>query len=248
MAAMREPLPDRSPSVQAVPTGRVLVVEDESALADSIAYSLSREGYSVVKADDGEKALESFRAESPSIVILDLMLPKLSGLDVCREIRAKSQVPIVILTAKDSEADKVAGLELGADDYVTKPFSMRELISRVRAHLRRADMSVPQAEPPPGSLAGGAVEMDPDRHEVRVKGELIPMTPKEFELLELFLSRKGRLLTRQYLIDEVWGPDYVGDTKTLDVHVKRLRQKIEEDRHRPRHLLTVRGLGYKFVD
>jgi two-component system response regulator RegX3 len=167
---------------------------------------------------------------------------------VCRAIRAESKVPIVILTAKDAEADKVAGLELGADDYVTKPFSMRELVSRVRAHLRRADMSIGQATRPPGKLAGGPVEMDPDRHEVLVRGEHVPMTPKEFELLELFLSRKGRLLTRQYLIDEVWGPDYVGDTKTLDVHVKRLRQKIEEDRHRPRNLLTVRGLGYKFID
>jgi two-component system response regulator RegX3 len=247
MAAVRDAVPER-PSMQQVPTGRVLVVEDESALADSIAYSLAREGYTVLTAQDGEKALEKFRSESPSIVILDLMLPKLSGLDVCRAIRAESKVPIVILTAKDSEADKVAGLELGADDYVTKPFSMRELVSRVRAHLRRADMSIGQATRPPGKLAGGPVEMDPDRHEVLVRGEHMPMTPKEFELLELFLSRKGRLLTRQYLIDEVWGPDYVGDTKTLDVHVKRLRQKIEEDRHRPRNLLTVRGLGYKFID
>jgi two-component system response regulator RegX3 len=225
----------------------VLVVEDEAALADSIAYHLSREGYEVLTAMDGEVALETFRAEHPSIVVLDLMLPKLSGLDVCRAIRAESQAPIVILTAKDSEADKVAGLELGADDYVTKPFSMRELVSRVRAQLRRADMSTP---PPsvPGKLSGGPVELDPERHEVIVRGESAPMTPKEFDLLELFLTRKGRLLTRQYLIDEVWGPDYVGDTKTLDVHVKRLRQKIEEDRHRPRHLLTVRGLGYKFLD
>jgi two-component system, OmpR family, response regulator RegX3 len=180
--------------------------------------------------------------------LLDLMLPKLSGLDVCRAIRAESQVPIVILTAKDSEADKVAGLELGADDYVTKPFSMRELVSRVRAHLRRVEMSTPPRAPIPGKLAGGPVEMDPERHEVLVRSAPVSLTPKEFELLELLLTRKGRLLTRQYLIDEVWGPDYVGDTKTLDVHVKRLRQKVEADRHRPRHLLTVRGLGYKFVD
>jgi two-component system response regulator RegX3 len=225
----------------------VLVVEDEAALADSIGYHLAREGYEVLTAMDGEAALERFRAEHPSIVVLDLMLPKLSGLDVCRAIRAESQIPIVILTAKDSEADKVAGLELGADDYVTKPFSMRELVSRVRAHLRRAEMSMPPP-PGPGKLSGGPVELDPERHEVMVRGDTASMTPKEFELLELFLTRKGRLLTRQYLIDEVWGPDYVGDTKTLDVHVKRLRQKIEEDRHRPRHLLTVRGLGYKFVD
>jgi len=235
-------------SVQAAPSWRVLLVEDESALADSIAYSLAREGFAVLTAMDGEKALERFRAEQPSIVVLDLMLPKLSGLDVCRAIRAESQVPIVILTAKDSEADKVAGLELGADDYVTKPFSMRELVSRVRAHLRRAEMAIPPQAPLPGKLAGGPVELDSERHEVLVRGKAVPMTPKEFELLELFLARKGRLLTRQYLIDEVWGIDYVGDTKTLDVHVKRLRQKVEEDRHRPRHLLTVRGLGYKFVD
>jgi two-component system, OmpR family, response regulator RegX3 len=226
----------------------VLVVEDEAALADSIAYHVSREGYEVLTAEDGEKALELFRDQPPSIVVLDLMLPKLSGLDVCRAMRAESQVPIVILTAKDSEADKVAGLELGADDYITKPFSVRELVSRLRAHLRRAEMSAPAATSAGGGLAGGPVELDPERHEVVVRGETAAMTPKEFELLELFLTRKGRLLTRQFLIDEVWGPDYVGDTKTLDVHVKRLRQKIEEDRHHPRHLLTVRGLGYKFVD
>jgi two-component system response regulator RegX3 len=226
----------------------VLVVEDEAALADSIGYHLTREGYAVLTAENGEKALELFRDQSPSIVVLDLMLPKLSGLDVCRAMRAESQVPIVILTAKDSEADKVAGLELGADDYITKPFSVRELVSRLRAHLRRVEMSPPAAASAGGGLAGGPVELDPERHEVVVRGETAAMTPKEFELLELFLIRKGRLLTRQFLIDEVWGPDYVGDTKTLDVHVKRLRQKIEEDRHRPRHLLTVRGLGYKFVD
>jgi two-component system, OmpR family, response regulator RegX3 len=226
----------------------VLVVEDEAALADSIGYTLSREGFAVLTAMDGEKALDRFRTEHPSIVVLDLMLPKLSGLDVCRAIRAESQIPILILTAKDSEADKVAGLELGADDYVTKPFSMRELVSRVRAHLRRAEMSTPPPVPADGKLAGGPVELDPERHEVFVRGEPVPMTPKEFDLLELFLGRKSRLLTRQYLIEEVWGVDYVGDTKTLDVHVKRLRQKIEEDRHRPRHLVTVRGLGYKFVD
>jgi two-component system response regulator RegX3 len=202
----------------------------------------------VVTADDGETALARFKADPPAIVILDLMLPRLSGLDVCRIIRSESQVPIVILTAKDAEADKVTGLELGADDYVTKPFSMRELISRVRAHLRRAASSTPVADPRNGRLAGGAVELDLERHEVFVRGEAVLLPPKEFELLELFLSRKGRLLTRQYLIDEVWGSDYVGDTKTLDVHVKRLRQKIETDPHRPEHVLTVRGLGYKFVD
>jgi two-component system response regulator RegX3 len=224
----------------------VLVVEDESALAESIAYNLGREGYGVVTAEDGESGLARFREDQPSLVILDLMLPKLSGLDVCRAIRAESQVPIVMLTAKDSEADKVTGLELGADDYVTKPFSMRELVSRVRAHLRRA-VAGPSSVPG-DRLTGGPVELDPERHEAFVRGEAIQLPPKEFELLELLLVRKGRLLTREFLIDEVWGMDYVGDTRTLDVHVKRLRQKIEPDPHHPSHLVTVRGLGYKFVD
>jgi two-component system response regulator RegX3 len=228
-------------------SARVLVVEDETALAESISYNLVREGFAVTTAADGHQALERFRAEGPAIVVLDLMLPTLSGLDVCRAIRAESQVPIVILTAKDAEADKVAGLELGADDYVTKPFSMRELVSRVRAHLRRAGMVQPTVEPTAGRLAGGPVEMDPERHEAFVRGEPVQLTPKEFELLEAFLAKKGRLLTRQFLIDEIWGPDYFGDTKTLDVHVKRLRQKVEENPHEPHHILTVRGLGYKFV-
>ena len=226
---------------------RVLLIEDEAPLAESIAYNLVREGLIVATASDGERALELFRAEPPQMVVLDLMLPKLAGLDVCRAIRAESQVPILILTAKDSEADKVAGLELGADDYVTKPFSMRELVSRVRAHLRRAGMGQ-SARPREGRLAGGPVELDPASHEAMAHGEQIQLTPKEFELLELLLSRKGRLLTRQFLIEEIWGPGYVGDTKTLDVHVKRVRQKVEPDPHRPRYLLTVRGLGYKFVD
>jgi two-component system response regulator RegX3 len=229
--------------------GKILLIEDESAIADSVAYSLAREGYVVSTAIDGEEALRTFRDQDPSIVILDLMLPRLSGLDVCREIRRQSEVPIIMLTAKDSEADKVAGLELGADDYVTKPFSVRELVSRVRAHLRRAEMATrPAATPADGRLVGGRVELDPERHEVYVDGQVVAMTPKEFELLETFLSRKGRLLTRQFLIEEIWGPSYFGDTKTLDVHVKRLRQKIELDRHHPQNLLTVRGLGYKFVD
>jgi two-component system response regulator RegX3 len=228
---------------------RVLVVEDEAALAESVSYNLAREGFVVTTAADGERALERFREEAPDIVILDLMLPKLSGLDVCRIIRLESQVPIVILTAKDSEADKVTGLELGADDYVTKPFSMRELVSRVRAHLRRSQMAVHvRSSNGSGRLSGGPVELDPDSHEVFVRGGLVSLTPKEFELLENLLSRKGRLMTRQLLIEEIWGPSYFGDTKTLDVHVKRLRQKVEERPHEPRHIVTVRGLGYKFVD
>jgi two-component system response regulator RegX3 len=222
------------------------VVEDERSLAETIAYSLQQEGMRASIAPDGESGLAQFRSGSPSLVILDLMLPKLSGLDVCRLIRAESTVPIVIVTAKDAEADKVAGLELGADDYVTKPFSMRELVSRVRANLRRVDMGGSGAGVPDAPLVGGPVVLDPATHEVRVRQEVVAFTPKEFELLEVLLSRKGRLLTRDFLISEVWGPDYFGDTKTLDVHVKRIRQKIEEDPHRPQHLLTVRGLGYKF--
>jgi len=225
----------------------ILVVEDEDSLADSVRYNLEREGYRVAVAVDGREALERFRKEPPELVILDLMLPEVSGLDLCRAIRAESAVPIIMVTAKDSEADKVAGLELGADDYVTKPFSVRELVSRVRAHLRRATMS---SESTAGGdvLTAGPVEMDVVRHEVRVSGEVVAFPPKEFELLEEFLRRRGRLLTREFLIDEVWGSDYVGDTKTLDVHVKRVRQKIEVDPHDPAHLVTVRGLGYKFVD
>ncbi len=227
---------------------RILLVEDEEALADTVRYNLEREGYAVSVAPDGRRALERFRTEPPALVILDLMLPEMSGLDVCRAIRSESAVPIIIVTAKDSEADKVAGLELGADDYVTKPFSVRELISRVRANLRRVG---PTARPLTGVeevLEGDGVRMDVARHEVTVRGEPVAFPPKEFELLEAFLRRKGRLLTREFLIEEVWGADYFGDTRTLDVHVKRLRRKIETDPHHPAHLVTVRGLGYKFVD
>jgi two-component system, OmpR family, response regulator RegX3 len=224
---------------------RILIVEDEASLADSVRYNLEREGYIVTVAEDGREALERFRAESPALVILDLMLPEVSGLDLCRTIRSESDVPIIMVTAKDSEADKVAGLELGADDYVTKPFSVRELLSRVRALLRRTGSRDSVAE---DVLIGGPVSMDVLRHEVLVAGEATSFPPKEFELLETFLRRKGRLLTREFLIEEVWGPDYYGDTKTLDVHVKRLRKKVETNPHDPNHLLTVRGLGYKFVD
>ena len=228
------------------PAPHILVIEDEPAIAESIEFTLEREGYRVVVAGDGERAVERFRAEPPSLILLDLMLPKLSGLDVCRIVRAESTIPIMILTAKDSEADKVAGLEIGADDYITKPFSMRELVSRVRAQHRRATMTAPPAQP--GSLTGGPVVMDVARHEVRVRGETLSLTPKEFKLLETFLAGKGRLRTRSFLISEVWGHDYFGDTKTLDVHVKRLRQKIELDPHHPEYLVTVRGLGYRFLD
>jgi two-component system, OmpR family, response regulator RegX3 len=236
------------PTPTTSPEPTVLIVEDEGPLAEAIAYSLKQEGLQALIAPDGEQGVEAFRSHQPALVLLDLMLPKLSGLDVCRIIRSESTVPIVILTAKDSEADKVAGLELGADDYVIKPFSVRELVSRVRANLRRAEMGTLPEPAGDSKLSGGPVVLDPETHEVLVRGQLVPFTPKEFELLEVLLSRKGRLLTRDLLIDEVWGPDYFGDTKTLDVHVKRVRQKIEADPHHPRHLLTVRGLGYKFAD
>ena len=226
---------------------RILVVEDEESLAESVRYNLEREGFAVDVAGNGRLALERFRDQVPDLVILDLMLPEVSGLDVCRAIRARSAVPVIMVTAKDAEADKVAGLELGADDYVTKPFSMRELVSRVRANLRRARMTPPEGQEE-DLLRGGPVELDGARHEARVRGGAVVFTRKEFELLETLLRRKGRLLTRDFLIDTVWGADYFGDTKTLDVHVKRLRRKIEEDPHRPEHVLTVRGLGYKFVE
>jgi two-component system response regulator RegX3 len=226
---------------------RILIVEDEESLAESIRYNLEQEGYQVGLAGDGREALTRFGTDDPDLVLLDLMLPEMSGLDVCRAIRQRSTVPVIMLTARDSEADKVAGLELGADDYVSKPFSMRELVSRVRAMLRRSRLTaVTLADDE--VLRGGPVELDVAGHEARVRGHAVILPPKEWELLETFLRRRGRLLTRDYLIEEVWGHDYFGDTKTLDVHVKRLRQKIEEDPHRPVHLVTVRGLGYKFVE
>ena len=228
-------------------TQRILVVEDEPALAESVQFALEREGYEVLVAADGEAAVERFRADHPALVLLDLMLPKVPGLDVCRTIRAESDVPIVIVTAKDAEADKVAGLELGADDYVTKPFSTRELISRIRAHLRRAGMRETAPELA-DVLHGGPVELDVARHEARVRGQRVDLPPKEWDLLELLVRRKGRLVTREAAIDEVWGPSYVGDTRTLDVHVKRLREKVEEDPRNPAHLVTVRGIGYRFLD
>ncbi|MGH8945613.1 MAG: response regulator [Acidimicrobiia bacterium] len=227
--------------------GRVLVVEDEEGLAESIRYALEAEGFEVLTAVTGLSGLEAARSSHPDLVLLDLMLPEMSGLDVCRQIRSSSDVPIIVLTAKDSEADKVSGLELGADDYMTKPFSMRELIARVRAQLRRASRT--------GALAGtnevlrgGPVELDVDSHLARLDGREIELRPKEFDLLEALLRRKNRLSARHTLIDEVWGPSYFGDTKTLDVHIKRLRQKLETDSSNPVHIITVRGLGYKFVD
>lgn len=226
---------------------RVLVVEDEDTLADSVRYHLEREGFDVAVAADGLVGVEQFREFTPDLIVLDLMLPRLSGLDVCRLVRTQSTVPIIMLTAKDGEADVVTGLEVGADDYMTKPFSMRELVSRVRANLRRVNMSQ-SSDADEDVLVGGPVRVDVSRHEVHVHGDEVAFRPKEFELLELFLRRKGRLLTRDFLIEQAWGPTYFGDTKTLDVHVKRIRSKIEPDPSQPQFLVTVRGLGYKFVD
>ena len=221
----------------------VLVIEDEPALSESIRYSLEREGYDVITADDGASGLDLARNEAPDLVLLDLMLPSMHGLDVLRTLRTKSSIPVIILTAKDSEADKVTGLELGADDYVTKPFSMRELVARVGSNLRRSGIVDDTDEV---ILTGGDIELDVARHQVTVRGEAVALRPKEFAVLQMLMERKGKLVTRDALISEVWGFDYYGDTKTLDVHIKRVRSKIEENPKHPRHLVTVRGMGYKF--
>jgi two-component system response regulator RegX3 len=223
---------------------RVLVVEDEESFSDALSYMLRREGFEVSVAATGPDALSEFDRSGADLVLLDLMLPGLSGTEVCRTLRQRSNVPVIMLTARDSEIDKVVGLELGADDYVTKPFSSRELVARIRAVLRRR--GEPESEAAGSALEAGPVRMDVERHVVTVDGGTVPMPLKEFDLLELLLRNAGRVLTRGQLIDRVWGSDYVGDTKTLDVHVKRLRAKIEPDPSNPRHLVTVRGLGYKF--
>ncbi len=223
---------------------RVLVVEDEESFSDALSYMLRKEGFEVSVAATGTAALTEFDRTGADIVLLDLMLPEMSGTEVCRALRAKSSVPIIMVTARDSEIDKVVGLELGADDYVTKPYSPRELVARIRAVLRR--QSPEPVDAVGATLSAGPVRMDVERHVVTVSGESVPLPLKEFELLELLLRNAGRVLTRGQLIDRVWGADYVGDTKTLDVHVKRLRSKIEPEPSTPRYLVTVRGLGYKF--
>jgi two-component system response regulator RegX3 len=222
---------------------RVLVVEDEESFSEAVSFMLRREGYDVVVTPDGNRAVEEFERNGADLVLLDLMLPGLSGTEVCRLIRTQSQVPIIMLTAKDGEVDKVVGLELGADDYVTKPFSSRELLARIRAVLRRHG---DHEELLPVVVEAGPVRLDVDRHMVVVRGQAVAMPLKEFDLLEILVRNAGRVLTRAQLIDRVWGSDYVGDTKTLDVHVKRLRAKIEVDPANPVHITTVRGLGYKF--
>jgi two-component system response regulator RegX3 len=226
---------------------RILLVEDEESYRDPLSYQLTKDGYDVVTAATGPQALTEFDRVGADLVLLDLMLPGLSGTEVCRALRSRSSVPVIMLTAKDTEIDKVVGLELGADDYVTKPYSYRELLARVRAVLRRrTETAEPESEE--GALAVGPVRMDVDRHVVEVDGQAVSFPLKEFELLEMLLRNAGRVLTRGQLIDRIWGSDYVGDTKTLDVHVKRVRAKIEPDPANPRLLLTVRGLGYKLTD
>ena len=222
---------------------RILIVDDEPSLSEPLAYLLGREGYETAVAEDGPAALAEFERAGADLILLDLMLPGLPGTEVCREIRQRSSVPIIMLTAKDAEVDIVVGLELGADDYVTKPYSTRELLARIRAVLRRR---VDDEVVDDGVLEAGGVRVDVDRHQVSVNGREIAMPLKEFELLELLLRNAGRVLTRGQLIDRVWGADYFGDTKTLDVHVKRIRSKIEADPSNPKLLLTVRGLGYRF--
>jgi two-component system response regulator RegX3 len=218
------------------------VVEDEESYSDALAYVLGKEGFEVAVAGDGRVALEEFERSGADIVLLDLMLPGINGTEVCRRIRQTSNVPVIMVSAKDTEVDKVVGLELGADDYITKPYSPRELVARIRAVLRRGQ----DVDLAPTTLESGRVRMDVERHLVSVDGTDVRLPLKEFELLEMFLRNSGRVLTRGQLIDRVWGADYVGDTKTLDVHVKRLRSKIEPDPASPQHLVTVRGLGYRY--
>ena len=220
---------------------RVLVVEDEESYSEALSYMLRKEGFEVAIAADGDTALKEFDRNGADIVLLDLMLPGISGTEVCRQIRTTSSVPVIMVSAKDDEVDKVVGLELGADDYVTKPYSPRELVARIRAVLRRGQ----EPDLAPATLEAGPVRMDVERHVVTVDGNEQRLPLKEFELLEMFLRNPGRVLTRGQLIDRVWGSDYVGDTKTLDVHVKRLRAKLEPDPSEPKFLVTVRGLGYK---
>jgi len=223
----------------------VLIVEDEESLADPLAFLLRKEGFETTVVGDGPSALAEFDRSGADIVLLDLMLPGMSGTDVCKQLRSRSGVPVIMVTARDSEIDKVVGLELGADDYVTKPYSSRELIARIRAVLRRGSDADADGSGDTGVLEAGSVRMDVERHIVMVNGDQVTLPLKEFDLLEYLLRNSGRVLTRGQLIDRVWGADYVGDTKTLDVHVKRLRSKIEADPAKPEHLVTVRGLGYK---
>ena len=223
---------------------KILIVEDEESVLDPLELLLTKEGFSIETARDGREALEKFSKTNPDLILLDLMLPEISGTEVCRQIRVKSQVPIIMLTAKDTEVDKVVGLELGADDYVVKPYSKAELVARIKAVLRRQGSD--STNEPSGSISAGPVVIDVERHQVSINDQLISLPLKEFELLEFLVRNSGRVLTRTQLIDRIWGSDYFGDTKTLDVHVKRLRAKIEKDPANPVYIQTIRGLGYKF--
>jgi two-component system response regulator RegX3 len=224
----------------------ILVVDDEQSYRDALSVALQREGFLVETASDGPEAIARFDATKPALVLLDVMLPKISGVDVCRDLRARSRVPIIMVTARNSEIDAVVGLEVGADDYVTKPFRLRELIARVRAALRRVPLSEEDEADRPEVLDVGDVRLDAARHEVFVRGESVALPLKEFELLELLMANAGRVLTRDVLIDRIWGPNYFGDTKTLDVHIKRLRSKLESDSAHPTRIVTVRGVGYRY--
>ena len=227
-----------------MPEATVLVVEDEAAFVEALSVGLQREGFRVQVARDGVEALEVFDVIRPDLVLLDVMLPRISGIDVCRELRKRSSVPIIMVTAKGSEIDTVVGLEVGADDYVTKPYRVRELVARMRAVMRRTEHR--EDDLTTDAMVVGDVALDPEKHEVRIRGELASLPLKEFELLHVLLANAGRVMTREQLIDRVWGSDYVGDTKTLDVHIKRLRAKVETDPSQPERIVTIRGLGYKF--
>ncbi len=225
---------------------RILVVEDEEAFVEALTIGLTKEGFQVDVARDGAEALEKFAASEPDLILLDWMLPRISGVDVCREIRTISKVPIIMVTAKSDEIDTVVGLEVGADDYITKPYRLRELVARMRAVMRRFEETAPPVVDEYQPVVVGDVSLDVHRHEVRVRDELVSLPLKEFELLQLLVENAGRVLSRDILIDRVWGHDYVGDTKTLDVHIKRLRTKIEDEPSAPSRIVTIRGLGYKF--
>ena len=227
-----------------MPEATVLVVEDEESFIEALNVGLAREGFRVQVARDGVEALELFDVVRPDVVLLDVMLPRISGIDVCRELRKRSKVPIIMVTAKGSEIDTVVGLEVGADDYVTKPYRVRELVARMRAVMRRSEHR--EDDLTADAMVVGDVSLDPEKHEVHIRGTLTPLPLKEFELLHVLLANAGRVLTREQLIDRVWGSDYVGDTKTLDVHIKRLRAKVETDPSHPERIITIRGLGYKF--
>jgi two-component system response regulator RegX3 len=224
----------------------ILVVDDEESYRDALTVALEREGFRVEVAADGQEALDQFEATHPSLILLDVMLPRISGVDVCRELRSRSRVPIIMVTARSNEIDAVVGLEVGADDYVSKPFRLRELIARVRAALRRSSDEEPTDIVSQEVLEVGDVRLDAGRHEVFVRGDAVALPLKEFELLELLLANAGRVLTRDVLIDRIWGPNYFGDTKTLDVHIKRLRAKVEEDPSNPTRVVTIRGVGYRY--